>query len=139
MKPLAFTGLKIETNTEYTPDGLEIVLNRYAFLCHVDEKDFVSGRGHRKSQEQRYYEKLKEYPDKLKEYVVKIETCGPDRNSYSKTDPDATFMQMKKDYMGNDQLLPTYNIQIGVADEYCCSLIFLSGFDLGCMSRNDPL
>ena len=23
--------------------------------------------------------------------------------------------------------------------EYCCSLIFLSGFDLGCMSRNDPL
>ena len=23
--------------------------------------------------------------------------------------------------------------------KYCCSLIFLSGFDLGCMSRNDPL
>ena len=23
--------------------------------------------------------------------------------------------------------------------EWCCSLIFLSGFDLGCMSRNDPL
>ena len=22
---------------------------------------------------------------------------------------------------------------------YCCSLIFLSGFDLGCMSRNAPL
>ena len=41
-----------------------------------------------------------------------------DRNSYSKTDHDATFMRMKKDYMGNDQLLPAYNIQIGVADEY---------------------
>ena len=27
-------------------------------------------------------------------------------------------MRMKKDYMGNDQLLPAYNIQIGVADEY---------------------
>ncbi|MBQ3666047.1 MAG: hypothetical protein II919_08085 [Lachnospiraceae bacterium] len=25
------------------------------------------------------------------------------------------------------------------ATYYCCSLIFLSGFDLGCMSRNDPL
>ena len=115
---LAYTGLKIEINTEYTPDGLETILNRYAFLCHIDEKDFVSGRGHRKSQEQRYYEKLKEYLDKLREYVVKIQVCGPDRNSYSKTDPDATFMRMKKDYMGNDQLLPAYNIQIGVADEY---------------------
>ena len=52
---LAYTGLKIEINTEYTPDGLETILNRYAFLCHIDEKDFVSGRGHRKSQEQRYY------------------------------------------------------------------------------------
>lgn len=31
---------------------------------------------------------------------------------------DATFMRMKKDYMGNDQLLPAYSIQIGVADEY---------------------
>ena len=115
---LTYTGLKIETNTEYTPDGLETVLNRYSFICHVDEKNFVSGRGHRKSQEQRYYEKLKEYMEKLREYVVKIENCGPDRNSYSKTDHDATFMRMKKDYMGNDQLLPAYNIQIGVADEY---------------------
>lgn len=115
---LAYTDLKIETNTEYTPDGLEEVVSRYAFICHVDERDFVYGRGHRKSQEQRYYEKLKEYTEKLKEYVVKIRICGPGRNSYSKTDPDATFMRMKKDYMGNDQLLPAYNVQVGVADEY---------------------
>lgn len=27
-------------------------------------------------------------------------------------------MRIKTDYMGNDQLLPAYNIQIGVADEY---------------------
>lgn len=27
-------------------------------------------------------------------------------------------MRMKKDYMGNDQLLPGYNIQFGVCDEY---------------------
>ena len=87
-------------------------------FCHVDKKEFVSGRGHRKSREQRYYEKLEGYTEKLKEYVVKIKICGPDRNSYSKTDHDATFMRMKKDYMGNDQLLPAYNIQIGAADEY---------------------
>ena len=117
-KTLAYTGLKIETNTEYTPDSLEAVMSRYVFFCHVDKKEFVSGRGHRKSREQRYYEKLEGYMEKLKEYVVKIKICGSYRNSYSKTDPDATFMRMKKDYMGNDQLLPAYNIQIGVADEY---------------------
>lgn len=117
-KTLAYTGLKIETNTEYTPDSLEAVMSRYVFFCHVNKKEFVSGRGHRKSREQRYYEKLEGYMEKLKEYVVKIKICGSDRNSYSKTDPDATFMRMKKDYMGNDQLLPAYNIQVGVADEY---------------------
>lgn len=117
-KTLAYTGLKIETNTEYTPDSLEAVMSGYVFFCHVDKKEFVSGRGHRKSREQRYYEKLEGYTEKLREYVVKTKTCGPDRNSYSKTDHDATFMRMKKDYMGNDQLLPAYNIQIGVADEY---------------------
>lgn len=117
-KTLAYTGLKIETNTEYTPDSLEAVMSGYVFFCHVDKKEFVSGRGHRKSREQRYYEKLEGYTEKLREYVVKTKICGPDRNSYSKTDHDATFMRMKKDYMGNDQLLPAYNIQIGVADEY---------------------
>ena len=30
--------------------------------------------------------------------------------SYSKTDHDATFMRLKRDYMGNDQLLPAYFI-----------------------------
>ena len=27
-------------------------------------------------------------------------------------------MRIKTDYMGNDQLLPAYNVQIGVTDEY---------------------
>ena len=62
--------------------------------------------------------KLKEYTEKRRGYVVKIKTCGPGQNSYSKTDHDAAFVRMKKDYMGNDQLLPAYNIQIGVADKY---------------------
>ena len=55
---------------------------------------------------------------KLAEYVTKISICGTNRYSYSKTDHDATFMRIKKDYMGNDQLLPAYNVQIAVTDEY---------------------
>ena len=40
------------------------------------------------------------------------------RNSFSKTDIDATFMHMKDDHMKNAQLKPGYNIQIGVEGEY---------------------
>ena len=47
-----------------------------------------------------------------------IEICGDERNSYSKTDQDATFMRLKRDYMGNDQLLPAYNLQTAICDEY---------------------
>ena len=32
---LSYTGLKIETNTEYTPAGLEAILSKYAFFCHI--------------------------------------------------------------------------------------------------------
>lgn len=111
-------GVQIETNTEYTPEYLEEITVRYMQLVCVDPSSFVHGKGRHKTPEQRHCERLSYYTAKLREYVEKINTCGPDRNSYSKTDPDATFMRMKKDYMGNDQLLPAYNVQIGVADEY---------------------
>ena len=111
-------GVQIETNTEYTPEYLEEITVRYMQLVRVDPSSFVHGKGRHKTPEQRHCERLRYYTAKLREYVEKINTCGPDRNSYSKTDPDATFMRMKKDYMGNDQLLPAYNVQIGVADEY---------------------
>lgn len=111
-------GVQIETNTEYTPEYLEEITVRYMQLVRVDPSSFVHGKGRHKTPEQRHCERLRYYTAKLREYVEKINTCGPDRNSYSKTDPDATFMRMKKDYMGNDQLLPAYNVQIGVADAY---------------------
>lgn len=39
------------------------------------------------------------------------------RNSYSKTDPDATFMRMKEDHMKNGQLKPAYNPQISTENQ----------------------
>lgn len=41
-----------------------------------------------------------------------------DRNSFSKTDPDATFMRMKEDHMGNGQLKPGYNVQVGTENQF---------------------
>lgn len=59
----------------------------------------------------------KNWPDKLKEYQEKQKVLGK-RNSYSKTDPDATFMRMKEDHMLNGQLKPAYNWQISTSDQY---------------------
>ena len=115
---LSFTGMKLSINSEYAPEYIKEAAEKYAGVCQLDESEFVRGRGHHKSVQQRHYEKLTEYAEKLLEYVEKIHICGEGRNSYSKTDHSATFMRMKKDYMGNDQLLPAYNVQIGVADEY---------------------
>ena len=53
----------------------------------------------------------KNFPAKLDEYEVKEEILDG-RNSYSKTDNDATFMRMKEDHMKNGQLKPGYNVQI---------------------------
>jgi len=78
---------------------------------------FVYGTGKHKSQLQKSIERLEEYMEKLKEYTKKLYVCG-DRNSYSKTDPDATFMRMKEDAMLNGQLKPAYNLQHGVDSEY---------------------
>ena len=76
------------------------------------------GTGRRKSLYQKQYETLSGYCERLKNYARHIEICGESRNSYSKTDHDATFMRVKSDYMGNDQLLPAYNLQAAVCDEY---------------------
>ena len=115
---LIWTGIAVSTNTEYVPDYLTEVAEKYAGLWQIDENTFVHGKGKHKTVQQRYYEQLLEYRNKLEEYIEKIDICGKERNSYSKTDKSATFMRIKKDYMGNDQLLPAYNVQIGVADEY---------------------
>ena len=78
---------------------------------------FVHGIGKRKTPLQKSIETLEDYLSRLKKYNHQIHMCGG-RNSYSKTDHDATFMRMKEDAMGNGQLKPAYNLQHGVDSEY---------------------
>lgn len=60
----------------------------------------------------------KNWPSKLDEYTEKEVLMGENRNSYSKTDPGATFMRMKEDHMLNGQLKPAYNWQISTSDQF---------------------
>lgn len=115
---LRYEGLKLEAKSEYIPEELDGMLRAYLDHYGLKESEFPHGKGRHKTKQQRKAEQLQKYIRKLGEYGEKLRICGEDRNSYSKTDPGATFMRMKRDHMRNDQTLPGYNIQIGVADEY---------------------
>lgn len=59
----------------------------------------------------------KNWPQNLQKYNEQEEILGK-RNSYSKTDPDATFMRMKDDYMQNGQLKAGYNLQASTNNQF---------------------
>lgn len=58
-----------------------------------------------------------DYLPRLEKYEEQLEKLG-ERNSYSKTDEDATFMRMKEDHMKNGQLKPAYNVQIATQEQF---------------------
>ena len=96
------------------------ILSGEALLSELESRmtgPYVYGRGHRKSELQRDIEKLRELLAKKAKYAEYQETFHG-RNSFSKTDPDATFMHMKEDHMRNSQLKPGYNVQFGIEGEY---------------------
>lgn len=68
---LSCTGMKLCINSEYAPEYLKEAAEQYAEVWQINEAMFVHGRGHRKTTQQRHYEKLKEYAAKLEEYVEK--------------------------------------------------------------------
>ncbi len=96
--------LKLQTNLTRIAEGEDIT--------------FVTGKGKRKPQIQQLYEELEECGERLLQYKDCFEIMGKDRNSYSKTDVEATFMRMKEDHMLNGQLKPAYNVQIAVENYF---------------------
>ena len=94
-----------------------------AVLSYLDGKkqqeqiEFVHGIGKRKSTLQKFTEELQGFCERQEKYNYHNQLFSG-RNSFSKTDPDATFMHMKDDHMRNAQLKPAYNVQIGVEGEY---------------------
>ena len=110
-------GIKVVYKDRISQSTLERLRKKLYKLKKDEDIEFVYGTGKRKTVLQRSVETLEEYMEKLKEYNHKIAMCG-NRNSYSKTDTDATFMRMKEDAMLNGQLKPAYNLQHGVDSEY---------------------
>ena len=109
----------IDEFNKYFNKELDSIFDILSFLEELKIHK-VYGRGKRKSKEQLFLEKAQSYAERLNKYTNYLEILG-ERNSFSKTDKEATFMRMKEDYMRNGQLKPGYNLQIGVISEYIAS------------------
>ncbi|MDO0136865.1 IS1182 family transposase [Clostridioides difficile] len=110
-------GIKIIYRNKIKIYHLKKLLKKLKKISKESNITFVHGKGKKKSIVQKSIEKLNNYIDRLKKYIKDLYVMG-ERNSYSKTDNDATFMRMKEDHMENGQLKPAYNIQFGVDSEY---------------------
>lgn len=102
---------------EITPQALTtMILDLNSALAAepepVDKEDRKRYR-----QRKKQIKELEEHRNKLVEYESRLEQIG-ERNSMSKTDPDATFMRMKEDAMNNGQTKPGYNLQISTENQF---------------------
>jgi len=104
-------GMPEDSSLEYVTECVKQAFNNIRNICKSKNIVFVYGIGKRKTEYQRDYENKKEKLDKLQKYEEHLSIMA-DRNSYSKTDHDATFMRMKEDHMLNGQLKPAYNVQL---------------------------
>ena len=104
-------------NTEIDIDTIDKINDYLNNRKEVSNIKFKYGKGVRKTRLQKQIELMNSYTERYKKYQ-KYNSLFEGRNSFSKTDTDATFMRMKDDHMKNSQLKPGYNIQIGVEGEY---------------------
>lgn len=77
----------------------------------------LEGKAISKKVKQKLQYAKKKWPETLQRYKEQEKVLGK-RNSYSKTDTDATFMRMKEDHMRNGQLKPAYNVQLSSHNQY---------------------
>ena len=97
---------------------LEEVVDDYT--SKIEHSDDVIERKRLRSERKTPKQILKQVHDwiiRKQKYEKDFDVFGT-RNSYSKTDHEATFMRMKDDYMQNGQLKPGYNVQIATEGQY---------------------
>ena len=110
-------GLRFWNREKIRAKDLKKLRKQLKILQKEQGIKFVTGRGKRKTKLQKAIELVQEYLTKQKKYDDYNHSFG-ERNSFSKTDRDATFMRMKEDHMRNGQLKPAYNVTVGVDSEY---------------------
>ena len=85
--------------------------------AEAEQFAWATGKGHHKKPLQKAIETVNNWLEKWKKYTQDLHICG-ERNSYCKTDHDATVMHMKEDHMRNGQLKPGYNVNVATSEEF---------------------
>lgn len=109
--------LSVEELTQIA-EKLEEVVEEYT--QKIDHSDDVAKRKELRSERKTPKQIVKQVYDwiaRKQKYEQDFEIFGS-RNSYSKTDKDATFMRMKDDYMKNGQLKAGYNLQVATEGQF---------------------
>ena len=108
-----------DTPVEFTPAQLTEICEELRNSIERAEADKNKDKAEkaRLRELKRQARELERQRDKLGEYDGRLERMG-ERNSMSKTDPDATFMRMKEDAMNNGQTKPGHNLQIATENQF---------------------
>ena len=106
-----------QEKVEFTPELLHSMAMELNAALAAGPKPATKEEKEKHKARKKQAKELQEKADKLAEYDEHLEKLG-ERNSYSKTDPDATFMRLKEDAMNNGQTKPAYNLQIGTQNQF---------------------
>lgn len=114
---IAQENVEDEPRQSFTPEDLMNIAEELNRSLENEPVSQTNEQKEKRKERKKQIRQLKEHADKLGEYDEKLRILG-DRNSYSKTDHDATFMRMKEDAMNNGQTKPGYNLQIGTENQF---------------------
>ncbi|WP_201785252.1 hypothetical protein [Acinetobacter baumannii] len=117
--PLIHQAIKLDTQEPISSEQLlafaQVLEEELETLNQNIEETAVKGKDERKIPRRKLKKVLRKVKDDFSvraEKYEKYQETFQGRNSFSKTDPDATFMRMKEDHMKNGQLKAAYNLQI---------------------------
>lgn len=125
IQPLIDSGMQYDENLDLEETMLQEIIQlmeeEIDTLSNDIEENPVQGPDNRKQHRRRlkkHHRKVsQDFLPRKQKYREQFEILG-ERNSYSKTDVDATFMRMKDDHMMNGQLKAGYNLQIATENQF---------------------
>ena len=102
---------------DFTPGTLTSLITELQDSLSAEPEPTDKEQKKQQREKKKQIKELEKHRDKLGEYDDRLAQIG-ERNSMSKTDPDATFMRMKEDAMNNGQTKPGYNLQISAENQF---------------------
>ncbi len=120
---IAQDNVSAADTVEFTPEGIATLIDELKETLAQEPEARTKEQKIRQRESKKHIRQLEEHRVKLAEYNERLQRIG-ERNSMSKTDPDATFMRMKEDAMNNGQTKPGYNLQVSSENQFITDFMF---------------